>query len=155
MVQARPASCPMHGMATLLSTLSKARIGILLSRWSKPDRQVVPCMEWQRCYPLCPRQGPVSYCPVGPSQIGKLSSAWNGNVAIHFVQARWTSCPRQGLVSYCPVGPGRNGRPELPNVWIRSAAVPLVLQARWTDSSVHGMTGLLSYLSTSGLQALQ
>ena len=79
-------------MATLLSTLSKARTGILLSRWSKPDRQVVPCMEWQRCYPLCPRQGPVSYCPVGPSQTGKLSHAWNGNAAIHFVQARWTSC---------------------------------------------------------------
>ena len=74
-----------------------------MSGWSKPDRQVVPCMEWQRCYPLCPRQGLISYCPVGPSQIDKLSHVWNGNVAISTLSkartdillSRWSKPDRQ------------------------------------------------------------
>ena len=84
LVQARPANCPMHGMATLLSTLSKARTDILLPRWSMPDRQVVKCMEWLRCYPLC------------PSQVDQLSKARTG-----ILLSRWSRPERQARTPQC------------------------------------------------------
>ena len=84
LVQARSANCPVHGMATLLSNLSKARTGILLSRWSKPDRQIVQCMEWLRCYPLC------------PSQVDQLSGA-----RTDILLSRWSRPERQARTPQC------------------------------------------------------